>query len=217
MKHVSALLIVDVQNDFCPGGSLAVPCGDLVIEPLNRVAGCCAAAGLPVLASRDWHPAVTSHFREYGGKWPPHCIQQSPGAAFHPALQLPKGTLVISKGIDQDSDAYSVFDGQTGNGSPFCDLLDELEIRHLYVGGLATDYCVRSSVLDARKRALEVTVLSDAIAGVDVAEGDSERARQEMERAGAIFCTADEAILRISNNRSQEPPPAGRRLGHTQV
>jgi len=198
MKNGAALLIVDVQNDFCPDGALAVPGGDRVVGPLNRVAECFAAAGLPVLASRDWHPPVTRHFRESGGRWPPHCIQDSPGAAFHPALRLPEGTLVISKGGDPDSDAYSAFDGRSGDGRSFRDMLDLLEIRHLYVGGLATDYCVRSSVLDARKAALEVTVLTDAIAGVELAAGDCEKALEEMGRAGATFCTTDEAARRIA-------------------
>jgi len=198
MKNGAALLIVDVQNDFCPEGALAVPGGDRVVGPLSRVAECCAAAGLPVLASRDWHPPITRHFRGAGGVWPPHCIQESRGAAFHPALRLPEGALVISKGDDPDADAYSAFDGRGQDGRSFRDLLDALGIRHLYVGGLATDYCVRSSVLDARKAGLEVTVLSDAIAGVEVAAGDCEQALEEMGRAGAAFCTAEEAARRIA-------------------
>lgn len=198
MKHNAALLIVDVQNDFCPGGALAVSGGDRVVEPLSRAACCFATAGLPVLASRDWHPPVTRHFRESGGTWPPHCVQGSPGAAFHPALHLPKGTVIISKGSDPDSDSYSAFDGQSEDGRPFRDILDMLGIHHLYVGGLATDYCVRSSVLDALTAALEVTVLTDAIAGVEVTAGDCEKAMEEMRQAGAAFCTTVEVIQQIS-------------------
>jgi nicotinamidase/pyrazinamidase len=197
MKIDAALLIVDVQNDFCPGGALAVPDGDRVIEPLSRIAGCFAAAGLPVLASRDWHPLVTRHFSGYGGVWPPHCVQGSPGAAFHPALRLPEGTLIISKGSDPDSDSYSAFEGRSEAGVLLGDILASLQVKHLYVGGLATDYCVRSSVLDARKAGLEVTVLADGIAGVNVEAGDSEEALEEMGRAGATFCTTDEAARRI--------------------
>src|SRR5690349_17714566 len=104
MDKDAALLIVDVQNDFCPNGALAVPGGDRVVEPLNRAAERFAAAGLPVLASRDWHPPVTRHFREYGGSWPPHCVQGSPGAAFHSGLRLPAGTVVLSKGADPEQD-----------------------------------------------------------------------------------------------------------------
>jgi nicotinamidase/pyrazinamidase len=197
MKKDAALLIVDVQNDFCPGGALAVPDGDRVVEPLSRAAECFAAAGLPVLASRDWHPPVTGHFIEQGGIWPPHCVQGSSGAAFHPALRLPQGTQVISKGISPDSDSYSAFDGRNTDGRPFVDILADLQVRHLYVGGLATDYCVRSTVLDALKAGFRVTVLVDAIAGVDVSAGDSEKAREEMRLAGASFCTADEASRQI--------------------
>jgi nicotinamidase/pyrazinamidase len=197
MKIDAALLLVDVQNDFCPGGALAVPDGDRVTEPLSRIAGCFAAAGLPVLASRDWHPSVTRHFSGYGGIWPPHCVQDSPGAAFHPTLQLPEGTLIISKGNDPDSDSYSAFEGRSDSGNSLSEILATLQVKHLYVGGLATDYCVRSTVLDARKAGLEVTVLADAIAGVNIAAGDSEKALEEMGRAGATFCTTDEAARRI--------------------
>jgi nicotinamidase/pyrazinamidase len=200
MKPDAALLIVDVQNDFCPGGALAVPGGDRVAEPLSRAAGCFAAAGLPVLASRDWHPAVTRHFKGFGGVWPPHCVQETPGADFHPALRLPEGTLVISKGDDADSDSYSAFDGHSADRGSLGDILAALHVRRLFVGGLATDYCVRSSVLDARKAGLEVTVLSDAIAGVNITAGDSAMALEEMEHAGVTFCTTDEAIHQFGDN-----------------
>ena len=199
MKKDAALLIVDVQNDFCPEGALAVPGGDRVVEPLSRVAESFAAAGLPVVASRDWHPSITRHFKGFGGVWPPHCVQETLGAAFHPALRLPEGTLVISKGSDPDSDSYSAFDGRSADGSSLGDILAAQHVRHLYVGGLASDYCVRSSVMDARKAGLEVTVLADAIAGVDVVAGDSEKALEEMGRAGVTFCTTDEAARQIAD------------------
>lgn len=194
MTKAAALLMVDVQNDFCPGGALAVPGGDRVVEPLSRIAGRFAAAGLPVLASRDWHPPVTKHFNGFGGVWPPHCLQNTPGAEFHPDLRLPEGTLVISKGSNPDSDSYSAFDGQNADGSCLGDILRTLQVDHLYVGGLATDYCVRASVLDARKLGLEVTLLTDAIAAVEVAAGDAERALDAMKKAGVTFSTVTEAI-----------------------
>lgn len=196
MTKDAALLIVDVQNDFCPGGTLAVPGGDLVVEPLSRVAECFATAGLPVLACRDWHPPVTGHFREFGGAWPPHCVQGSPGAAFHPALRLPEGTVIISKGSDPESDSYSAFDGRSSAGDLLGDVLAALRVRHLSIGGLATDYCVKSTVLDARKAGFEVTLLTDAIAGVNIAPDDSEKALAEMERAGVRFCTTEEVVNR---------------------
>jgi nicotinamidase/pyrazinamidase len=192
MERGSALLIVDVQNDFCPGGSLPVPQGDRVVEPLNRAAERFSAAGLPVVASRDWHPQATKHFKEYGGLWPPHCIQGSTGAAFHPALRLPKEAVVISKGADPERDSYSAFEAVTEKGEALGVLLASLEVNRLYVGGLATDYCVRASVLDALRAGFAVTVLTDGVAGVDVEAGDSGRALEEMRLAGALFSTVDE-------------------------
>lgn len=190
----SALLIVDVQNDFCPGGALAVAGGDRVVGPLNRLAEQCAAQGIAVLASRDWHPLRTRHFREYGGAWPPHCVQDTAVAAFHPGLRLPAGGVVLSKGIDPEEDSYSAFDAVTDDGRPLAALLKELGVHRLLIGGLATDYCVRASVLDALKAGLAVIVLTDAVAGVDLVPGDSERAMAEMAGAGARFCRV-EALL----------------------
>lgn len=194
MDRDTALLIVDVQNDFCPGGALPVPGGDRVVEPLNRLARACAGAGVPVVATRDWHPARTRHFREFGGAWPPHCVQGSQGAAFHPALRLPAGTVVVSKGTDPATDGYSAFEATTEDGRSLGQLLEELGVRHLLIGGLATDYCVRASVLQARALGMAVTVLTDAVAGVEVLPGDSARAVAEMESAGAGFGRAADLV-----------------------
>jgi nicotinamidase/pyrazinamidase len=180
-----ALVIVDVQNDFCPGGALAVPEGDRVVGVLNAYAERFAAAGAPVFASRDWHPAVTRHFKAHGGAWPPHCVQGTPGAAFHPALVLPPGTGVVSKGADPDTDAYSCFQADTADGLPFAAALGEHGVRRLFVGGLATDYCVKATALDALKDGFEVVVLADAVRAVDVAPGDGDRALAAMRAAGA--------------------------------
>lgn len=203
MANRAALLIVDVQNDFCPGGSLAVPGGDLVAPPLSRIAGYFATAGLPVLASRDWHPPETKHFKDFGGVWPPHCVQDTPGAEFHPDLRLPEGTLVISKGSNPDSDSYSAFDGLSADGRYLSDTLATLQVSCLYVGGLATDYCVSASVLDARRLGLEVTILTDAIAAVEVVAGDSAKAMDLMKSAGVVFNTIDEAVSKITDSYSQ--------------
>ncbi|HZU07527.1 MAG TPA: nicotinamidase [Chloroflexota bacterium] len=181
----SALLVVDVQRDFCPGGTLPVPEGDAVVAPLNAAAEHFATAGRPVIASRDWHPPRTSHFNTHGGPWPPHCVQGTAGAEFHPALRLPPGALIVSKGMGENEDAYSAFQARDEAGRPLADLLRERGIRHLYVGGLATDYCVKASVLDARRHGFEVTVLEDAIRAVNVQPGDAERALAEMREAGA--------------------------------
>jgi nicotinamidase/pyrazinamidase len=181
----SALLIVDVQNDFCPGGALPVSEGARVVPALNRHIADALSRGWPIYASRDWHPNVTRHFREHGGEWPPHCIQNSDGAAFRDDLELPASAIVISKGQEANSHGYSAFEGQTPEGRSLLSDLQQREIAHLYVGGLATDYCVKHSVLDALRAGLTVTVLDDAIAGVEVQPGDSARAIAEMREAGA--------------------------------
>jgi nicotinamidase/pyrazinamidase len=185
----SALLLVDVQIDFCPGGALPVPHGDRIVPVLNRCIAEAVAGGMPVYASRDWHPAITHHFKPYGGEWPPHCVQDTLGAHFHPKLQLPPSTIVLSKGDDPQRPGYSAFEGRTVDGRSLLDDLRERGVGRLYVGGLATDYCVRASVLDARLAGLEVTVLLDAVAGIDVHHGDSDRAIAQMREAGAVIAT----------------------------
>ena len=192
MERNAALLIVDVQNDFCPNGALAVPDGDRVVAPLNHALELFAEAGSLVLASRDWHPPITKHFLEYGGTWPVHCVQGTPGADLHPELRLPAETIVLSKGIDPEQDGYSAFEAVADDGRALQEVLASQGVRHQYIGGLASDYCVRSTTLDALRLGFCVTVLSDAVAGVDVQPGDSTRAVTEMGRAGAHFCTVDE-------------------------
>lgn len=189
MTEKAALLIVDVQNDFCPGGALPVRAGDAVIAPLNAAAQLFCAATLPVLASRDWHPPQTRHFRDFGGDWPVHCVAGTPGAAFPPALRLPEGTVILSKGIDPTLDGYSAFEGVDTDGTPLAELLAQLGVQRLYVGGLATDYCVLATTLEARQRGLAVTVLTDAIAAVEVFPGDATAALAKMQAAGAHFAS----------------------------
>lgn len=187
MKTASALLIIDVQNDFCPGGSLPVREGDRVVPVLNRYIELFREWKLPVFASRDWHPAITSHFRDFGGIWPAHCVQGSEGARFHRDLALPEETIVISKGLDPNRDDYSAFQAATESGMPFPAQLEAMAVRKLYVGGLATDYCVKASVLDGVRHGLEMILLEDAVRGVDLNPGDSAKAIEEMVRAGAVL------------------------------
>lgn len=179
-----ALIAVDVQGDFLPGGALAVPRGDEVVEPLVRAA---AAVGR-VVATRDWHPANHVSFVDRGGPWPPHCIQGTPGAALRPEIDR-IADLVVSKATDPDVDAYSGFDG-TG----LAEILRALGVRRLLVGGLATDYCVRATVLSALSEGFEVTVLGDAVRAVDASPGDGERALEEMRAAGARISTSGEVL-----------------------
>jgi nicotinamidase/pyrazinamidase len=185
----SALLIIDVQNDFCAGGALEVRGGDRVVAPINRMIDRAVAHGEPVYATRDWHPPNTRHFKQFGGAWPVHCVARTPGADFHPNLRLPVSALIVATGDTVDKEGYSAFEGHVPGGRGLLDDLRARGIRRLYVGGLATDYCVRHTVLDARKAGFEVDLLTDAIAGVDVEPGDSARALDEMREAGARLTT----------------------------
>lgn len=186
-----ALVVVDVQNDFCPGGSLAVPEGDRVVPVLNRYIGRFAEAGAPIFVSRDWHPAQTKHFQAYGGVWPPHCVQGTAGAAFHAQLGLPGEALVVSKGMDPEQDAYSAFQAEDERGTPFASAIQTRGVRRLFVGGLATDYCVKATALDALALGYRAAVLTDAVAAVDLEPGDGDRALAELADAGVVLATAD--------------------------
>jgi nicotinamidase/pyrazinamidase len=176
-----AVLIVDVQVDFLPGGNLAVRGGHEVVPALNRYVALARRKEVPVFASRDWHPRDHCSFRARGGSWPEHCVAGSPGAAFAPGLALPRDAVIISKATSRDSDAYSAF-----QGTDLAQRLREAGVKRLLVGGLATDYCVLNTVLDARKAGFEVLLLADAIRAVNVEPGDGERAEREMLAAGAV-------------------------------
>jgi nicotinamidase/pyrazinamidase len=181
----AALVVVDVQRDFCPGGALPARDGDRIVPAVNRHIAEACDLGMIVYASRDWHPSVTQHFRTYGGEWPPHCVEGTEGAQFHPALALPADAIVISKGDDPERPGYSAFDGRTPDGKPFVMDLRDRGIERLYIGGLTTEYCVKLTVLDARREGLHVSVLLDAIAGINQHPGDADRALIEMSGAGA--------------------------------
>jgi nicotinamidase/pyrazinamidase len=174
-----ALLIVDVQNDFCPGGTLGVEGGDEVVAPLNRLAQEFLERGDMVIKSRDWHPANTKHFADYGGTWPVHCVQETGGAEFHPDLVDDPRIIIISKGTG-DEDSYSAFDGT--------DLAERLRaqgIEEVWVGGLATDYCVKQTALDALREGFQVKAIADAMRAVNLQPGDDARAIEEMRARGA--------------------------------
>jgi len=201
MKKNYALLIVDVQNDFCPDGKLAVPEGDAIVPMLNKYISIFSRNKWPVFASRDWHPKKTSHFKEFGGQWPEHCIQDSPGARFHPLLQLPDDVIILSSGMDPDEDGYSAFQAVDSRGNDFSRLLNSFSIKELFVGGLATDYCVKWSVLDALKFGLKVTLLTDAIKGVDLKPRDSEAAVEQMVSLGAKKMTFEKLSRMLAEER----------------
>jgi len=183
LRPGDALIIVDVQIDFCPGGALPIERGDEVVPVLNRWIAAAAEADLSVCASRDWHPRHHLSFTESGGEWPVHCVQDSPGARFHRSLTLPPDTIVVTKGVRFDRDQYSAFD-ETGLATE----LRKRGIRRVWVGGLAQDVCVRATVLDARREGVDAIVIADATRPVTRSGG--ERAIEEMRQAGACFDTA---------------------------
>lgn len=174
-----ALIVVDVQNDFCPGGALAVAGGDEVIAPLNRLIEEFLEQGDPVIKTRDWHPPETKHFADFGGRWPVHCVRDTPGAQFHPAILDDSRIIVISKGLGND-DGYSGFDETN-----LVFLLRQQGVEELWIGGLATDYCVKNTALDALSEGFKVKAISEAMRAVDLTAGDGDRAIEEMRRAGA--------------------------------
>jgi nicotinamidase/pyrazinamidase len=182
-----ALLIIDFQNDFTAGGALEVPNGDQIAEPVRRL----AERFDLVVATRDWHPPDHASFRTQGGPWPVHCVRDTPGAQFHPAMAEISVDAVVDVGRGRDDEGYSGFEG-----SDLAQILRDREVDEVYVCGLATDYCVRASAIDAREEGFEVTVIEDAVRGVEVNEGDSERALQDMQDAGAKVAASEEILAK---------------------
>lgn len=173
---MKALLIVDVQNDFCPGGSLAVPKGDTIVPVINNLMNRFKL----IVASKDWHPEKSKHF----DKWPVHCVQHTHGASFCPQLDDEKIQEIFLKGSEGEDDGYSAFEATNKSLDQF---LKSKHVEDVYVCGLATDYCVLASALDARKNGYNVFVISDAVRGVEVNKGDVERAIEEMKHKGIVF------------------------------
>jgi nicotinamidase/pyrazinamidase len=178
MEKGDVLLIVDVQNDFCPGGALAVNKGDEVVPVLNQWINEAQRLGVTIYASRDWHPAHHISFKERGGPWPPHCIQGTKGAAFHPDLKLPANVQVISKAESPDTDSYSAF-----GGTDLAERLRRAGIHRLWVGGLTQDYCVRDTSLDAIREGFEVHVIVEGTRAVNVHPEDGRRALAVLEHS----------------------------------
>ena len=180
--------MVDVQNDFCPGGALAVKGGDEVVPKLNKVIRAFSKAGLPVFFTRDWHPPNHRSFKSQGGIWPPHCVRGTPGAEFHPGLRVPPQAAVISKGTKPKFEAYSGF-----QGTELERRLKELGVKRILIGGLTTDYCVKESSLDAMDAGFEVMVLRDCIRGVNLHPHDSELAIRKIVARGAVLLDSSAA------------------------
>jgi len=184
--------VVDVQNDFCPGGSLAVTGGNEVVPKLNNVIKAFQNAGLPTFFTRDWHPPNHRSFKHRGGPWPPHCVQNTRGAEFHPSLEVPKKAVVISKGDDPDREAYSGFEG-----TDLKERLLRLGIKDVVIGGLTTDYCVRTTAIDALAAGFGVTVMQDCVRGVNARPGDGDRALREISGKGAKLVDSETVLKNL--------------------
>ncbi len=178
LSATDAFVVVDPQNDFLPGGSLGVPDGNRIFEPINRLMPLFAY----VVASRDWHPRDHSFFQAYGGPWPYHCLAGTKGAEFSPLFHASEVDEVVSKGTDRATDGYSAF-----AGTALGDRLHAHGIRRIFIAGIATDYCVKRTALDARDAGFDVVVVTDAIAGIDASPGDVERALDLMRARGTGF------------------------------
>jgi nicotinamidase/pyrazinamidase len=180
-----ALLIIDFQNDFTSGGALEVPEGDEIAEPVKRL----ARHFNVVVATRDWHPPDHASFKAQGGPWPVHCVRGTHGAQFHPAMDEIELDAVVDVGQGRDEEGYSGFEN-----SDLARILRDNDADEVYVCGLATDYCVRASAIDACSEGFDVTVVEDAVRGVEVNPGDSERAFRDMRDAGARIASSAEVL-----------------------
>jgi nicotinamidase/pyrazinamidase len=186
LTEKDALIIADVQNDFLPGGSLGISDGDQIIPVLNGYVQTFKAANTKIIASRDWHPRKHISFKEQGGQWLAHCVKKTKGAQFSKNLKLPSDIFVVSKATKVSKEAFSVFDDTNLENQ-----LHDWGVTRVFIGGLATDYCVLNSVMDARKLGFDVIVLSDATRGINVTAGDVDRAFETIRKKGALQATLE--------------------------
>lgn len=191
LKSKKALVIVDLQNDFCPGGTIPVKDGNQIIRPINDLIAAFEDEDMPVVFTRDWHPRDHSSFQVRGGPWPPHCVQGTCGAELHPDLMVPHKSIIIIKGSERDRDAYSGF-----QGTDLVNLLRELGVKQLFVAGLATEYCVKETTLDALRNGFETSVIGDCISGVKPAT--SSKAVRLMQERGARVTSSSEILEAMS-------------------
>ena len=194
----AALLVVDLQRDFCPGGALPVKNGDQVVPQINRIINAFDRLGLPIFFTRDWHPSNHVSFKSQGGDWPTHCVQGSAGAEFHPALRVPLGAAIITKGDVPEEEAYSGF-----QGTDLETRLRKLGVEEIVLCGLATDYCVKESALDALRAGFRVSVIRDCIRAVDVKPRDGAAALSAMKKAGAKITLSSSVIKQLASAQQQ--------------
>ena len=189
LKH-SALILVDIQNDFCPGGALAVAEGDRIVDPVNRL-----MPHFPlVISTQDWHPANHVSFKAQGGPWPPHCVQGTRGAELHPALETQTIAHYLRKASSPGKDDYSEFEGKDDQGRSLDQVLKSHNVKRIFAAGLATDYCVLATVLDGLKLGYEVVAITDSMRAVNVEPEDGARALRQMSEAGASLVTSDDIL-----------------------
>jgi len=189
VRPSDALIVVDMQVDFMPGGALPVPGGDEVVDMVNEYVELFTRAGATVVFTRDWHPPNHVSFKTRGGPWPPHCVQGTPGASFHPKLRVPTDALIVSKATDPDREAYSGFEGTELDAE-----LRRRGVRRVFVCGVATDYCVKATALDAARLGYQVFLLADAVRGVNVPPNSVQRAIEEMLDAGVVLIEIGELL-----------------------
>jgi len=193
MTGKKALIVVDLQNDFCPGGALPVKGGDEIVSPVNRLVDSFQEAGLPVAFTRDWHPRGHFSFKAQGGRWPPHCVQNTPGAGFHPSLRVPLGAAVVSKATHKKEEAYSGF-----QGTDLAERLRRKGVKDVFVCGLATDYCVMNTVLDALELGFRASVVTDCVRGLSPSKSSEALSLMEAKGAGR---TTSANLLRENQRR----------------
>ena len=203
LAAADALMIVDMQRDFLPGGSLAVPAADEIVAPLNAYIAAFGARDLPIVMTRDWHPADHCSFKANGGPWPPHCVQNTAGAQWAEELQVPPAAHIVSKATRRNTEAYSAF-----AGTSLASLLRDWNVQRLFVGGVATDYCVRETVLEARANGFEVVLLGDATRGINAAPGEETGALRAMLASGATLFESSHA----PNAQTQVPAVPAREI-----
>ncbi len=191
LKEHDVLLCVDVQNCFLPGGTLGIAKADRIIDPINKVIRIFRRRPHPVFFTRDWHPWDHCSFRDQGGPWPPHGIQETEDAAFSARLDIPDNAAILSKGTHRKIEQYSTMHAHKEGGRTLTEILREAKIRRIFFCGLATDYCVINSVRDACKEGFEVFVMTDTVCAVDVTPGDGCKALAEMEALGAHLIASD--------------------------
>ncbi|MEN3333590.1 MAG: nicotinamidase/pyrazinamidase [Blastocatellia bacterium] len=198
----AALILVDIQNDFCPGGALAVADGDAVVPVVNRL-----MPHFPLVVSTlDWHPANHISFREQGGPWPPHCVQNTFGAELHPSLNTASIQNTFRKATTAERDAYSEFEGVDDHHRSLDDYLKSRGVRRVYLAGLATDYCVRATTMDALRRGYETYVVTDGVRAVNVQPDDGAKALADMQAQGAHLISSDamlQTAMRTTTSASE--------------